>query len=325
VNEFRRPTITPELYDIRSKTWRLLSNVKSNAFYKMGWYYPRTFLSTGDNLVQFRHTTNEVWTLSTSGNGSLKRVGTVPGLPFRKDTPAIMFDENKVLIIQGAQQASVVDIRNPKLPTSMATGSLRELRIWANAVALPNGEVLMVGGASVEESLPHAVRYAEIWNPLSGVWRVAAAAEKSRLYHSTALLLPDATVLVGGGGPPGPEVNLNAEIYEPPYLFAPDGSYAVRPVIATYFGESTYNQTMYVVLTGTSNVIARVSLIRFGSVTHSFNMEERALTLPFEMLSELSLNIMFTGSRSAIPPGWYMLFLVNHLGVPSRALIVNFL
>ena len=41
----------------------------------------------------------------------------------------------------------------------------------------------------------------------------------ARLYHSGALLLPDATVLIAGGGAPGPLVNLNAEIYYPPYLF----------------------------------------------------------------------------------------------------------
>ncbi len=46
---------------------------------------------------------------------------------------------------------------------------------------------------------------------------------KPRLYHGNALLLPDATVLVFGGGAPAPTGvagNLNAEIYYPPYLFS---------------------------------------------------------------------------------------------------------
>jgi hypothetical protein len=34
-------------------------------------------------------------------------------------------------------------------------------------------------------------------------------------HHSEAILLPDATVLVGGGGRPGPVVNENVEIYSP--------------------------------------------------------------------------------------------------------------
>jgi Domain of unknown function (DUF1929) len=235
-----------------------------------------------------------------------------------------MIDEFKVLIIQGGQHASVVDIRNPQRPVSVATGSLREPRYWANAVNLPNGEVLVVGGASVVESLAHAVRYAEIWNPSSGEWRVASAAVKSRLYHSTALLLPDATVLVAGGGPPGPEINLNAEIYEPSYLFAADGSRATRPFIAAMFGEPNYLETVLVVLTG-RHTIDRVSLIRFGSVTHSFNMDERALTLDFEQSTTLTVRITFPSDRVVCPPGWYMLFLVNDLGVPSVAQIVSLL
>ena len=54
-----------------------------------------------------------------------------------------------------------------------------------------------------------------------------------RLYHSTSLLLPDATVITMGGGTPGPETNLNAEIYYPPYLFNDDGTAAARPTITS--------------------------------------------------------------------------------------------
>jgi hypothetical protein len=61
-------------------------------------------------------------------------------------------------------------------------------------------KVLVVGGSSVSQQLDTAVTYAEIWNPTTGQWRVADEAVKARLYHSTAILLPDATVLVGGGG-----------------------------------------------------------------------------------------------------------------------------
>ena len=34
-------------------------------------------------------------------------------------------------------------------------------------------------------------------------------------HHSEAILLPDATVLVGGGARPGPVVNENVAIYSP--------------------------------------------------------------------------------------------------------------
>ena len=59
---------------------------------------------------------------------------------------------------------------------------------------------------------------AEIWNPNTGQWTRGAEAVRARLYHSTALLLPDASVSMAGGGNPGPQFNDNAEIYYPPYL-----------------------------------------------------------------------------------------------------------
>ena len=53
-----------------------------------------------------------------------------------------------------------------------------------------------------------------------------------RLYHSTALLLPDGRVLIAGGGRfhdvADPTDQLSAEIYSPPYLFN-----GVRPTISS--------------------------------------------------------------------------------------------
>ena len=87
------------------------------------------------------------------------------------------------------------------------------------------------GGSAVENQLNGVSNVAEIWNPATGTWTQGATGTHARLYHSFALLLPDATVLVGGGGAPGPLKNLNAEIYYPPYLFDASGQRAARPGI----------------------------------------------------------------------------------------------
>ena len=42
--------------------------------------------------------------------------------------------------------------------------------------------------------------------------------------------MPDASVLVAGGGAPGPQNNTNMEIYYPPYLYNAAGGFATRPV-----------------------------------------------------------------------------------------------
>ena len=74
---------------------------------------------------------------------------------------------------------------------------------------------------------------AEIWNPVSGQWKLDASAAEPRTYHSSAVLMRDGRVFVGGGGfCGGCGVNhQNAEMYSPPYLFNPDGSAAARPTI----------------------------------------------------------------------------------------------
>ena len=45
-----------------------------------------------------------------------------------------------------------------------------------------------------------AVLPAEIWNPDTETWTTVASLQNGRLYHSTALLLPDGRVLMAGGG-----------------------------------------------------------------------------------------------------------------------------
>ena len=70
--------------------------------------------------------------------------------------------------------------------------------------------------------MTNAVLPAEIWNPDTETWTTVAPLQNGRLYHSTALLLPDGRVLMAGGGQlPGSVATdqKNAEIYSPPYLF----------------------------------------------------------------------------------------------------------
>ena len=82
-------------------------------------------------------------------------------------------------------------------------------RSWLTA------KVLVTGGSAVANQLTGVAYAATIWNPATGQWTLGASAVKPRLYHSTALLLPDGSVLTAGGGAPGPVKNLNAEIYYP--------------------------------------------------------------------------------------------------------------
>jgi hypothetical protein len=61
-------------------------------------------------VITFPSFQNDIWRLDPRGNGSLKSVATVPGPAFKKEAPATMFDRNKILAIQGVQEAVVLNI-----------------------------------------------------------------------------------------------------------------------------------------------------------------------------------------------------------------------
>ena len=55
-----------------------------------------------------------------------------------------------------------------------------------------------------------------------------------------------------------------------------------------------------------------------GSVTHSFDMDQRYVGLSFTAASG-SLKVSGPPNSNIAPPGYYMLFLVNKSGTPSIA------
>ncbi len=68
--------------------------------------------------------------------------------------------------------------------------------------------------------------------------------------------------------------------------------------------------------------IASVTLIRPGATTHTFNMEQNALSLGFQA-ADNSLTVQAPSSANLTPPGYYMLFIVDTNGVPSIAPFVK--
>ncbi|HXS80946.1 MAG TPA: putative Ig domain-containing protein, partial [Gammaproteobacteria bacterium] len=132
---------------------------------------------------------------------------------------------------------------------------------------------------------------------------------------SGALLLPDATVLVSGGGAPGPQVNTNAEIYFPPYLFDSSGSFAVRPRITSWPSTAEAGDTLTLNVEGD---VAHLVLLKTGSTTHSVNMDQRYVELPMTK-SGTTVSAQVPARSTDAPPGFYMIFAVDSAGVPSTA------
>ena len=210
---------------------------------------------------------------------------------------------------------------NAATPAWRETAPMAHGRSYHNLTLLPDGTVLASGGGSRSDGvdIANAVKPAEIWNPDTETWTTVASLTNGRLYHSTALLLPDGRVLMAGGGAlPGSIAvdQKNAEIYSPPYLFK-----GARPTITAAPATMQYGAT-FDVTTPDAAQIAHVSLIRSPSVTHAIDMNQRFQFLNFTQASG-KVTVTAPANANLAPPGDYMLFIVDTNGVPSVAKFVR--
>jgi hypothetical protein len=198
--------------------------------------------------------------------------------------------------------------------------AMSQSRVEMEATVLPNGKVLVDAGSAQDEDARTASLQADIYDPVSNSFSSAGSNAFPRLYHNIQLLLPDGTVLLAGGNPAQGVFESHIEIYQPPYLFNADGSAAYRPQSATNAPSSiTYGQS-FTLSTPDASTISSVVLMKAGSVTHSFDMDQRYVGLSFTVgQTSGSLSVIAPSNSNIAPPGYYMLFLVNQTGTPSLA------
>ena len=224
----------PSVYNPKTNQWNDLTGAKLTST-----LYPFLFvLSDGRVLNAGPDTTTRIldpatWTWST-----------VATSPF-DGMSAVMYRPNKIMkagtwadpdfygskVYNANGRTAVIDM-SAGSPSWRETAPMAFGRSYHNLTLLPDGTVLASGGQSNSDGtdLTKAVLPAEIWNPDTETWTTVDALQNGRLYHSTALLLPDGRVVMGGGGAlPGRATDqTNAEIYSPPYLFK-----GARPTITT--------------------------------------------------------------------------------------------
>jgi hypothetical protein len=201
-------------------------------------------------------------------------------------------------------------------------------RLYQNSVLLPTGEVLVVGGqAKYFNGDRNAVLRPESWSPVSRQFTPRAAQQIMRLYHSTAVLLPDGRVLSAGGGAGGNfSARFNAEIFTPWYLFKPDGSgqLAQRPSILEVPSVLEYGQAFRLV-SREAKRLSRVTWIRLPATTHAFDSNQRFFEIPLQRSSSAPdvLRLVAPSDANLMPPGHYLLTVIDGNGVPSVSRIVQ--
>ena len=268
------------------------------------------------------------WTMNVAytNYGNRRTYGASVLLPLTPDngyTP-------RVMILGGGDPATetteIIDLSVDN-PAWQWSDSMSQPRIQMNAVILPNGNVLALGGSAYNEDVTTASLTADLFDPGTGTFSSAGAGAYPRLYHSVALLLPDATVWVAGGNPSRGTYEQHMEIYSPAYLFTTDADGNTIPATQPTITSVTPPQGIgyggsFQVQTPNAADIASVVLVRPGSVTHAFDMDQRLVGLSFTAGDGL-LNVNGPANGNIAPPGYYMLFILNTAGVPSVATFVQ--
>ncbi|KAL9119540.1 MAG: hypothetical protein Q9187_003906 [Circinaria calcarea] len=328
-----------EIYDPTSNAWSLLPGCpvvpmltadiegvyrQDNHAWLFGWKDGFVFQAGPSKAMNW---------YGTSGGGTRTGAGNRGTDPDSMSGNAVMYDalNGKILTVGGSpnyvnsdatSNAHVITIDRPGATASVAkVSSMTYRRLYANSVVLPDGKVFVTGGQTYGRQFTDdfPVLQPEMWDPVTSGFTTLSPMAIPRTYHSIALLMPDATVINGGGGLCGPGCGVNhfdAEVYSPPYLFTASGARATRPTINSV---SPTDVTVGGTITITMNsAVSSFSLVRFGSTTHTVNTDQRRIPLTARA-SGLTYTVTVPGDPGIALPGYWMLFALNSAGVPSVA------
>lgn len=194
-------------------------------------------------------------------------------------------------------------------------------RFMGDTVYLLDGNILLVNGASrgAADHSGEAVLEVELFDPKTNDWISVANINNERMYHATATLLPSGNVVIAGNtqnwNPDHPTEDRSLEIIYPEYTTLQ------RPVILTQLDKVRYDQPLELKYQHTKP-ISHVAVIRCGSVTHTNNFDQRYIVLETDVKPD-SLKVKIPDNPAYMPPGNYMLTIVDVNNVPSVAEIIT--
>ena len=306
-----------EIYTPGAGTWSAPKPVPFNYF-----YYPWTFLLPGGDLFIAgpQKPTRRFDPMATPivddparqysqvfSQRGVNMDGTAVLLPLKPP-----HYEPRVLILGGQppdakQSAEWIDL-SIAAPVWQALPDLNVPRDKVNSVLLPDGRVVVAGGI---ETLPDGgpVEIFDPEDPPTGFLQ-GPHMKHARGYHSAAILLPDGSVIMGGQGGGADGSAVPNERYRPSYFFKARSTITGSP--STVAHGATFS-----VDTPTPAAIAEVVLMRPGAVTHGFNQNQRYVGCVITGTAATTVKATAPPNGNLAPPGYYLLFLVDHDRVPS--------
>jgi galactose oxidase len=331
-----------EVMTAAGTSWHRLPGVTADSILTPDWQgWPRQdnhawlFSTSGGGVFHAGPSTQMNW-FGTSGDGTTTPAGDRADAPVMMNGNAVMYDTGKILAVGGAPNYQEFADDSARWATPRAytlditagfgqpvgvrrVGDMSQPRTFANSVVLPDGSVVVTGGQQRAKPFTdtEAVRAAEMWDPVTGLFTELATEAIPRTYHSFSLLLADGHVLAGGGGlcwtceTNHPDV----EILTPPYLLRADGTLRIRPAITGGVpAEVAAGATLTVT---TDKPVASFALVRVGTSTHSINSDQRRVALTPAPAGQNAYQVTIPADRGTTVPGPWLLFALDQHGTPS--------
>ena len=210
-------------------------------------------------------------------------------------------------------------------------------RVMCDMLILPTLELIIINGAEQglsgwnQNRVPALSPF--IYNIDDDTFTTQSPTSIPRMYHSSANIQADGTVLVAGSNDQAGYVfsgvrfptELRIEKYSPYYLSSSFD--ALRPIITYYPSYSNWSSPMVIKFTCVTPVLnISVSLYEPSFTTHANSMNQRAVVLATTTVT-YSAGTYRTQATSppngnVAPPGWYMLTVLNtgvNPAIPSLA------
>ncbi|KAK7409930.1 hypothetical protein VNO78_00340 [Psophocarpus tetragonolobus] len=329
--------------------------------------YPFVFLNVDGNLFIFSN--NRAILFDYQNDAVVRRYPEIPGgdprcypstgsavlLPLRNLEAESV--EAEVLVCGGARRGafqlvahgvfkqaldSCARIKITDLNATWEVESMPMGRVMSDMVMLPNGDVLIINGAqSGTAGWERAINPAlepliyKTNGSVGSRFVLQGASNIPRMYHSTAVLVRDGRVVVGGSNPHEKYMfsnvsyptELSLEAFSPYYL---DPSFSpLRPIILhpASHANVTYAQKFKMSIRVNGTLVPdllSVTMLAPPFNTHSFSMNQRLLVLSIGQVnvtgnSTCEFEVTAPGSAVLAPPTFYMLFAL-HQHIPSHGI-----
>ncbi|MEV5917135.1 kelch motif-containing protein [Streptomyces pseudogriseolus] len=323
-----------EIYDPETKEWEYTDEVRQFPT------YPALFLMQNGKIFYSGSNAGYgpddvgrdpgVWDVKTN------KFKEVPGL----SDPDLMETSNTVLlppaqderymVIGGggvgesqksSEKTRIVDLKADD-PAFVDGPSLDKGTRYPQASILPNDEVLISGGSQDYRGRSDSnILEARIYDTEQNELRRVADPLVGRNYHSGSILLPDGRVMFFGSDSlyadkantkPG-EFEQRIEIYTPPYLYGDDEQPDLSggPQTIKRGGSGTFTSR-------DAASVKKVRLIRPSATTHVTDVDQRSIALDFTTDGD-QVTVTVPKNRNLVQSGWYMLFVTDANGTPSKA------